>query len=134
MNDRKRIQPLIIVLAAFSLLLGSGCASAIIPKEKISESDQAILKAKESNASLSAPVELKAAEDKLALAKAAFGKKDYAEATRLAEQALVDTDYARATATSVKAKKKAEEIRQSIKTLHQEIDQLSKQMTLQGGK
>ena len=134
MNERKRIQLLIIVLAAFSLLLLSGCASSMLPKEKISEGDQAILKAKESNTSVNAPIELKAAEDKLAEAKTALAKKDYGEATRLAEQALVDADFAMAKGDSEKAKKKAEEVRRSIKALREEIELLSKQITLQGGK
>jgi hypothetical protein len=135
MSRKNRIQQLFIVFVALGLLV-SGCAGAYstLPREKISEADKAILEAKESNASLNAPIELKAAEDKLAGARAALNNKDYAEATRLAEQALVDADYARAKGTSEKAKKKAEEIRQSIKGLHEEIELLSKQITVQGGK
>jgi hypothetical protein len=67
MDRWKRIQQLFIVFIGLGLLV-SGCAGAYstLPGEKISKGDKAILEAKESNASLNAPVELKAAEDKLA--------------------------------------------------------------------
>jgi len=134
MNRRNRIQQLFIVFVALGLLV-SGCAGAhsALPREKISEGDKAIREARESNASQDAPAELKAAEDKLAAARAALGKKDYADATRLAEQASVDADYARAKGSSEKARKKAEELNQNIKTLRQEIELLSEQIKLQGG-
>ena len=135
MKGKMKTEGLFMVVIALGVLLAAGCGGyATLPREKISEGDKALLEAKQSNASLNAPVELKAAEDKLAAAKAAFAKKDYEEATFLAEQASVDADYAQATGTSMKAKKKAEEIRQNIQTLRQEIDQLSKQITQQGGK
>jgi len=135
MKGKMKTEGLFMVVIALGVLLAAGCGGyATLPREKISEGDKALLEAKQSNASLNAPVELKAAEDKLAAAKAAFAKKDYEEATLLAEQASVDADYAQATGTSVKAKKKAEEIRQNIQTLRQEIDQLSQQITQQGGK
>jgi hypothetical protein len=128
MKKNRKLQQLFVSVAGLGLLLMSGCTTfATLPREKISEGEKALTEAKESNASLNAPVEFKAAEDKLAEAKAAFGKKDYEEATRLAEQASVDADYARAKGTSEKAKKKAEELRQNIKTLRQEIELLSKQ-------
>jgi hypothetical protein len=128
MEKNRKLQQLFVGVAGLSLLLMSGCTTfATLPSEKISEGEKALTEAKESNASLNAPVEFKAAEDKLVEAKAAFGKKNYEEATRLAEQASVDADYARAKGTSEKAKKKAQELRQNIKTLRQEIELLSKQ-------
>jgi predicted S18 family serine protease len=135
MKGKKGIQRLFVVVIALSILSLNGCGGfAALPKEKISEGDKAMREAKESNASLNAPVELKAAEDKLAAAKAAFNKKDYDEATRLAEQASVDADFARAKGSTAKARKKAEETRQNIKTLRQEIEALSKKIALEGGK
>ena len=135
MKGRKHMLSLFIVTVVFSILLLDGCGGfSTLPKEKISESDKAVAEAKESNASVNAPTELKAAEDKLAKAKAAFRDKDYDVATRLAEQASVDADYARAKGASEKAKKEAEDLRQNIKTLRQDIEGLSKEITLQGGK
>jgi hypothetical protein len=134
MNGKKRIQQLFIVLAGLGLIVVISCSTyATLSREKISEGDKAISEARESNANLNAPVELKAAEDKLAEARAAFNSKDYGKATHLAEQALVDADFARAKGISEKAKKKAEEIRENINTLRQEIELLSEQITLKGG-
>ena len=136
MKGKRSFQGLFVVVIALSILWLDGCGGgfAALPKEKISDGDKALSEAKESNASLNAPAELKASEDKLAAAKAALNKKDYDEATRLAEQASVDADFARAKGTSEKARKKAEEIRQNIKTLKQDIELLSKKITLEGGK
>ncbi len=135
MKGNRSIQGLSVVVVALGILWLNGCGGfAALPAEKISESEKAMREAKESNASINAPVELKAAEDKLAAAKAAFKKKDYDEATRLAEQASVDADFAKAKGTSEKARKKAEEIQQNIKTLKQEIAALSKKIDLEGGK
>ena len=135
MDKKKRIPPLLVVWVILGLLLTSGCVTyATLPREKISEADKAFVEAKESNASLNAPVELKAAEDKLTEAKSAFDKKDYEKAARLAEQASADADYARAKGSSEKARKKADEIRQNIKTLKQDIELLSQKIALEGGK
>lgn len=128
MKENRKLQQLFVGVAALGLLLMAGCTTfATLPREKISQGDKALTEARESNASVNAPVEFKAAEDKLAEAKAAFGKKDYDKATRLAEQASVDAAYARAKGTSEKTNKKAEELRQNIKTLRQDIELLSKQ-------
>src|SRR5512136_1888325 len=95
MKGKKGIQVLFVVVIALTVVGLSGCGGfAALPREKISEGDKAMREAKESNASLNAPAELKVAEDKLAAAKAAFNKKNYDEATRLAEQASVDADFA----------------------------------------
>lgn len=127
MDKKKKIHPWLLVWVTLCLMI-NGCATyATLPREKISEADKAVVEAKESNANLHAPGELKTAEDKLAEAKTAFEKKDYDKATRLAEQASVDADYARVRGGLEKAKKKAEELHQNIKTLSQEIELLSKE-------
>ena len=126
--DRKRKQlQLFMVLAVFGLLLASGCATEGTLPEKILQGDEAIRKAAESNATLNAPSELKAAEEKLVQAKEAAYKKDYDKAIRLAEEASIDADYARSKAASEKARKNAEQLREDIKALLQEVEYLSKQ-------
>jgi macrodomain Ter protein organizer (MatP/YcbG family) len=126
--DRKRKQlQLFLVLAVFGLLLASGCATDGTLPEKILQGDEAIRKAAESNATLNAPGELKAAQEKLAQAKQAAYKRDYDRATRLAEEASTDADYARSKAASEKARKMAEQLREDIKALRQEVEHLSKQ-------
>ena len=127
----KEKQGLFVVVLALTILGLSGCSGlAALSRDNISEGDKAMLEAKESNASLNAPVELKAAEDKLEAAKAAFDKKDYDNANHLAEQALADVEYARAKGSSEKERKKADELRQNIKTLKQDIELLSKKVSL----
>jgi len=127
----KEKQGLFVVVMALTILGLSGCSGlAALSRDNISEGDKAMLEAKESNASLNAPVELKAAEDKLEAAKAAFDKKDYDNANRLAEQALADVEYARAKGSSEKERKKADELRQNIKALKQDIELLSKKISL----
>ena len=126
--DRKRKQlQLFLVLAVFGLLLASGCATDGTLPEKILQGDEAIRKAAVSNATLNAPGELKAAEEKLVQAKEAAYKRDYDKATRLAEEASIDADYARSKAASEKARKMAEQLREDIKALRQEVEHLSKQ-------
>jgi len=126
--ERKNSQALdlVLLMAAFVLLLG-GCASdGTISTQKIAAGEKAISTAKDGNASLNAPSELNAAEGKLAQAKEAFAKKDYEKAGALAEQASVDAEYAQTKATTEKNKKAVEEMRKSIDTLRQEIERLSK--------
>jgi macrodomain Ter protein organizer (MatP/YcbG family) len=127
MNRKRKHLQLFFVLAVFGLLLASGCATDGTLPEKILQGDEAIRKAAESNATLNAPGELNAAEEKLVQAKEAAYKKDYDKATRLAEEASIDADYARSKAASEKARKMAEGLRENIKALRQEVDYLSKQ-------
>jgi cell division protein FtsB len=127
MNRKRKGLQLFLVLAVFGLLLASGCATNGTLPDKILQGDEAIRKAAESNATLNAPDELKAAEKKLVQAKEAAYKRDYDRAIRLAEEASIDADYARSKAASEKARKKAEQLREEIKALRQEVDHLSKQ-------
>ncbi|OGP90430.1 MAG: hypothetical protein A2156_11155 [Deltaproteobacteria bacterium RBG_16_48_10] len=127
MNRKRKGLQLFLVLAALGLLLASGCATNGTLSEKILQGDEAIRKAAESNATLNAPGELNAAEEKLVQAKETAYKRDYDKATRLAEQASIDADYARYKAASEKARKMAEDLRINIKLLRQEVDHLSKQ-------
>jgi hypothetical protein len=124
---RKHLQ-LFLVAATLGLTVAAGCAtSSILSSQKISQGDKAITDAQLSNASVSAPDELKIAEEKLSQAKEAQAKKEYELATRLAEQASVDADYARARATSDKSQKAADEMRKKTKVLREEVERLSKQ-------
>ena len=126
MDIWKKMRWLFICLAALGLLIG-GCASnGTLSTQKISLADKAISEAKESNAGLNAPAELKAAEEKLVQAKKALSEEDYKKAAFLAEQASVDAEYARTKATTEKARKTNEEMRKNIEALRQEIDRLSK--------
>lgn len=111
-----------IVLAT---LTATGCASnGPLASTKIGQAERAVDEAQQSGAAISAPVELRTAEDKLKAAQAAMGKQDYGLAIRVAEQAAVDADYARARAVNERVKRMADDMRQNIQTLRQELQRL----------
>ena len=114
--------------AAFVALVATGCASgdAALASAKVSQAERAINEAKQGNAGVTAPLDLKRAEDKLTAARAAASKGEHDDAMRQADQALVDADYARARAATAHAKKLVDEMRQNIQTLRQEVDRLSR--------
>lgn len=110
------------VILFFFILIG-GCASpGVPPVEKISTVEKAIQEARESNATVSAPLELRHAEDKLNEAKAAMKEEEFEKARRLADEALLDAKLAEATARSEKAKKTTQEMRDNIDTLRREVE------------
>lgn len=124
MTLRKGIRFWFVTAAALGLGLSCGCAATdgALSNEKVWQANKAIGAAKESNASQNAPVELRAAEDRIIEATTALTNKDYEKAVRLAEEASADAEYARAKATAEKARKKAEEMRQNLETLRQEVE------------
>ena len=130
MNRKKKARTWLLLGAALGLLPAAGCggngALKATSQAKISESERDIGVAKQSNATQSAQFELKTAEDKLAQAKTALAAEDYEGARRLAEQASVDADYARAKALSAKSKKTAEDMAKNIEKLRGEIDRMSR--------
>jgi hypothetical protein len=77
--------------AAFVALVATGSASgdAGLASAKVSQAERAINEAKQGNAGVTAPLDLKMAEDKLTAARAAASKGEYDEAMRQADQALV---------------------------------------------
>ena len=70
-----------VVPVIFYGLLLCGCASTeVAPVEKISTVEKAIQEARDSNATVSAPLELRHAEDKLKEAKAAMKEEEFEKA------------------------------------------------------
>lgn len=112
--------------AALVAVMAGGCASgdAALASAKMSQAERAVNEAKQSNAGVTAPVELKTAEDKLTAARAAAAKGEHNEAIRQADQALADADYARARASNAQVKKIADDMRRNIQTLRQELERL----------
>ncbi|MGA6994401.1 MAG: DUF4398 domain-containing protein [Candidatus Deferrimicrobiaceae bacterium] len=126
---RKSIQILIGIFLATGLLLSIGCSTANWPltsTQKISNGEKAIAKAKANNAAIEAPDALKSAEEKLSLAKKEFAGGWHRYASRLAEEAAVDAEYARAKATSEKDRKTVKELMENIDALQQQIERQSK--------
>ena len=117
----------IMIIIVLSLPIASGCAKKFTRETsitKMSECEKAIGVAKEINASIDAPDELKVAIEKLTTAKKALEREDYEMTTRLAEQATIDADYARVKAISEKAKRAKEEMRENVNTLRHEGERM----------
>jgi Domain of unknown function (DUF4398) len=130
-NIKSKAQLLFIIAGITGTFLMAGCATnGTLSGEKIMQGERAISEARQNNASLSSPVEMKTAEDKIAAARNALADKEYEKAMRLAEEAQADAEYARAKADSEKARKAADETKQNVQTLRQEIERLSKQQGL----
>lgn len=105
----------------------SGCAgNGKVPSEQIANTEKTIGEARDSNATVHAPLELKLADEKLQAAKAAVDKKEYDQARRLLEEARADADFANAKTGSIKARRVAKEMRDSINALQQEIERTQK--------
>jgi hypothetical protein len=114
-----------VILAAVS---AAGCASkGVAPVESMTSAELVIKEAKDNNATINAPLELKFAEEKLAAAKAAVSREEFLQAKRFADEALMDAKFAEAKSLSVKAKKQAQEMRDTIETLRNEIDRIQSQ-------
>ena len=108
---------------ALLLLLLAGCASSSPPPtEQLAYANAAVDEARSAGAPESSPVEMRAAQDKLARANQAMGAKDYDRARSLAEEAEVDGKLAAAKTRSVKAERAVAEVREGIRTLQDEIN------------
>jgi len=118
-----------IALAASSLAALSivGCArNGPLASAKVSQAERAVDEAQQAGAAVRAPLELRAAQDKLTTAQTAMAKGKNDQAIRAAEQAVIDGEYARALAANQRANSVADEIGQYIKVLRQELDRLPK--------
>jgi len=114
-----------VIMLAISM---AGCASGGgEPVESIASAELVIKVAKDNNATINAPLELKLAEEKLSAARIAVQKEEFVQAKRLAEEALVDAKLAETKSLSAKAKKQTQEMRGAIETLRQEIERTQKQ-------
>ncbi len=130
-EKKRRIRRVFVVVGVIGLLFAVGCGSSMkmtaqTSGEKIFRADKAFSDAKDGNASKNAPDDLAVAQGKLAAAKDAFAKQNYDEAARLAEQTVVDADYAKARATTRKNMDIAEGIKKETNALRQEIERTTK--------
>ncbi len=130
MNGRKKSLPLLIGIPLSTVLLFLiNCSTVnwpITAQQNISESEKALNEAKAVNASAFAPTEMKSAEEKLSMAKKEYANGWHHDASRLANEAAVDAELARAKATSDKDKKTVQELQENIESLRREIERQSK--------
>ncbi len=111
----------LVLVFAFAAL--TGCASkGVLPAKNLSDAEMAIWMAKETNATLNAPLDIRMAEEKLQKAQESVKQKDYVSAQRLADEALMDAQLAQEKSRTAKVKNMETELRESIETLQNEID------------
>jgi len=115
-----------IGMAVSAVVFMAGCASTSAPTEQMAVSRAAVSNALAAGGNQFAPVQFKAASDKLAAAERAMADKDYELALRLAEQAEVDARLAAEMARSTKAQRAADALQDDIRVLRQEIERQSK--------
>jgi hypothetical protein len=105
-----------------AMLVGiAGCASGPVPEAEMAAAELALTQAEDAEVAARAPAPYALARDKLERARNAMADGENVEARRLAEQALVDAQLAEAEARSEVAREHADELRQSIETLREEL-------------
>ena len=125
--SRRRLFRSTLCCAALVAMSAVGCAShRPLASAKVTQAERAVEDAQQAGAAVSAPLELKTAQDKLKAAQEALAKGKSDRAIRSAEQAAVDGEYARALAANQRANATSEELNQYIKVLRQELERLPK--------
>jgi hypothetical protein len=114
--------------AACAVVLGGtllvGCATQPAPVEELGATRAAIQTALAEGANNASP-EMALARDKLARAEAAAQRRDAVTARRLAEEATVDAQVARARIEAEKSRKAAAELDASLAALRDEMNRSS---------
>ena len=120
-DDHKRKWTIFTIIFMVSMV--SACAG-VAPMEKMVKLESQISNARQAEAIVYSPLELKFAEDKYQLAQDAIEDKKYDVAGQLADEALLDAQFAEIKALSVRAEKEAQEMRESIETLRSELNRM----------
>ena len=108
-------------LTAAALL--TACASVPPPVEQMAVTRTTVERVSSApNAVDAAPVELSQARDKLARAERAMNDKDYVTARRLGAEAEADARVAESRASAMRGERALKEIRDSIRSLQDEIN------------
>jgi septal ring factor EnvC (AmiA/AmiB activator) len=118
-------------VVAITLLALSGCASTPVPTEQLAVSKTAVESATTAGGTEFAPLELKAARDKLEAANKAVAEKNNERAALLASEAQVDAKLAETKAESAKAQKAVAETQDNLRTMLQEVNRNSQQQIQQ---
>ncbi len=108
------------VLAAMTLSLGA-CSGTPKPKTEIALSNAAVQNAEVAGATDLAPIELRTAKQKQALANNALSSKNYLTAKQLSEQAAVDAELAKAKSEAEKSRVAVKEVEDSINVIRAEL-------------
>lgn len=122
MNVNFRPRVTLTILCAATVLGTYGCTSLKTP----ATADVAVSKAAVDNAASAdgaeyAPVEMRLAREKLALANKALAAKDYELASQLAKEARADARLAQGKANSAKAQAAADALESDLRVLDREL-------------
>ena len=122
MTNKKTVIQLLLLCGVIGL---SSCASKPPPAtvSQVSQADLAVQQASKSKAPDYASLELYTAREQLAGAQEAMHKKEYTQARRLAERALVNAQLAETKAEAEQTRRAALELQQSIEALRREAEQ-----------
>jgi len=122
---RKMVSRYVVTgLAAIGVCIATGCATTDTVSSRFPQLQENINAAKAADAEVYAPTPLKSAEAKLEAAKSAVAAKDMISANKLVDEAMVDADYARAMASTEKAKNAAMKLREAIQVVRDEIKKM----------
>lgn len=113
-------------LSALAALVVAGCASSPpTTPPSLALAQSAVDEAQLAGAAQHAPLQLRDAQNKLARANAAFQNEDMTAAARLGEAAEADARLAEAAARNAKAQRTVATLRDSNRTLHQELQRIA---------
>jgi len=118
MTNKRVVLQLFLLCGALGL---SGCAGTP-PTAALSQADLAVQQASKTKAPEYASLELYTARKQLTDAQDAMKHKEYTQARRLAERALVNAQLAETKAEAEQTRRTAEELRQSIEALRREAE------------
>ena len=122
MTSKKAVIQLLLLCGVVGLSSCAGKPPAATVSQ-MSQADLAVQQASKSKAPEYASLELYTAREQFASAQEAMHKKDYTQARRLAERALVNAQLAETKAEAEQARRAAAELRQSIEALRREAEQ-----------
>jgi hypothetical protein len=122
MTGKKAAIQLLLLCGVMGLSSCAGKPPAATVSQ-VSQAELAVQQASKSKAPEYASLELHTAREQFAGAQEAMHKKDYTQARRLAERALVNAQLAETKAEAEQARRAAAELRQSIEALRREAEQ-----------
>jgi hypothetical protein len=118
-----RVHAAAIGAAVFLAAALGGCASQPKPTAQLVRASTLVSQAEKDRAQRYAAADLQRARDELSSAQAADSAGKYDSARRLADRAAVDANLASARASSGKARESAAQVRHSLETLKQQVQQ-----------
>jgi Domain of unknown function (DUF4398) len=121
MTSKKAVIQLLLLCGAMGLSSCAGKPPAATVSQ-VSQAELAVQQASKSKAPEYASLELYTAREQLAGAQEALHKKEYTQARRWAERALVNAQLAETKAEAEQTRRAAAELRQSIEALRREAE------------